>query len=122
MTAGYCSFAVRRHLPEPQLWIAQKDARLSPAEAVRLLVVRYRLVDHVIVYCNISWAAGTFAGSGVMTATLGYSPVGITAPDGAVIKTAVWIRYSGPALLKDVRLALASPVGSTNTGRWASPQ
>ena len=79
--------------------------------------------DHSIgTTCNISWAAGTFAGSGVMTATLGYSPVGITAPDGAVIKTAVWIRYSGPALLKDVRLALSSPAGSTNPHvYWLNP-
>ena len=64
--------------------------------------------------CNISWAPGTFASSGVMTMTLGYSPVGITAADGARIKTAVWIQYGGPALLKPVHLTFTSPTGSTN--------
>ena len=71
--------------------------------------------DHSIgATCNISWAPGTFASSGVMTMTLGYSPVGITAADGARIKTAVWIQYGGPALLKPVHLTFTSPTGSTN--------
>jgi MFS family permease len=38
------AFVVRRQLPESDLWLAQKDERLSPGEALRLLVVRYRLV------------------------------------------------------------------------------
>ncbi|HEY3380840.1 MAG TPA: MFS transporter [Vicinamibacterales bacterium] len=37
------AFLVRRHLPESQLWVAQKDDRLSPIEALRL-IVRRRLV------------------------------------------------------------------------------
>ena len=37
------AFFVRRQLPESTMWQAQKDERLSPLEALRLLV-RYRLV------------------------------------------------------------------------------
>jgi MFS family permease len=37
------AFLVRRHLPESRLWMEQKDERLSPVEALRL-IVRYRLV------------------------------------------------------------------------------
>jgi MFS family permease len=37
------AFLVRRHLPESHLWEEQKDERLSPVEAIRLIVER-RLV------------------------------------------------------------------------------
>ncbi len=36
-------FVVRSHLPESQLWLAQKEERLSPAQTLRL-IVRYGLV------------------------------------------------------------------------------
>jgi MFS family permease len=42
--SGLLAFVARRRLPESDLWLAQKDERLSPWEALRLLVVRYRLV------------------------------------------------------------------------------
>jgi MFS family permease len=41
------AFVVRRQLPESGLWIAQKDERLSPAEAMSL-IARYRLVGTTV--------------------------------------------------------------------------
>ena len=79
---------------------------------------------------NISWAAGTFSGSGVMTAAVGYSAAGMRATDGALVNTIVSIQYGGPALVKPVTLTFNSPAGSSNphiywlnpsTGRFESP-
>lgn len=41
--SAFIAFLVRRHLPESQLWVAQKEERLSPAQAL-VLIARYRLV------------------------------------------------------------------------------
>jgi MFS family permease len=41
--SGLVAFVVRRHLPESDLWQSQREAQLSPAQALQQ-IVRYRLV------------------------------------------------------------------------------
>ncbi len=41
--SAFIAFIVRRHLPESQLWVAQKEERLSPRQAL-ILIGRYGLV------------------------------------------------------------------------------
>jgi MFS family permease len=41
--SAFIAFLVRRQLPESQLWVAQKEERLSPGQAL-VLIARYRLV------------------------------------------------------------------------------
>ena len=54
VTAGV-AFVVRRHMPESSLWHEQKDERLSPADAMKLLV-RYRLLAPL----SKGWLLGVF--------------------------------------------------------------
>jgi MFS family permease len=45
--SGLIAFMVRRHVRESALWVAQKEARLSPGAAIRLIVQR-RLVGTTV--------------------------------------------------------------------------